>query len=61
MSAPSYSRSNYSSGMSNWIIVVILYVLGMGFFHLLGGLRAAGEAVRSWGHASTAVKSRASS
>ncbi len=47
--------------MSNWITVVILYVLGMGFFHLLGGLRAAGEAVRSWGHASTVVKSRASS
>jgi hypothetical protein len=47
--------------MTSWIIVAVLYVLGMGFFHLLGGLRAAGEALRSWGHASTAVKTRASS
>jgi hypothetical protein len=47
--------------MTNWIIVAFLYVLGMGSFHLLGGIRAAGEALRSWGHASTAVKTRATS
>jgi len=47
--------------VSNWIVVVVLYVLGMGCFHLLGGLRAAGEALRNWGHASTAVTSTASS
>jgi len=47
--------------MSNWIIVVVLYVFGMGCFHLLGGLRSAGEALRNWGHASTAIKSRPSS
>jgi hypothetical protein len=43
--------------MSNWFIIVMLYALGMGCFHLLGGLSAAGDALRSWGHASAAVKS----
>ena len=47
--------------MSSWIVVVVLYVLGMGCFHLLGGLRAAGEALRNWGHTSTAVKNSPSS
>jgi hypothetical protein len=47
--------------MSSWIVVAVLYVLGMGCFHLLGGLRAAGEALRNWGHTSASVKSSASS
>jgi hypothetical protein len=37
--------------MSQWIVVAVLYVLGMGCFHLLGGLGAAGEAFSRWGRA----------
>jgi hypothetical protein len=35
--------------MWNWILIVTLYLLGMGVFRLLGGLGAAGEAFRRWG------------
>jgi hypothetical protein len=41
--------------MWGWIAVVALYAVGMGFFHVLGGLRAAGEALERWGHA-TAIE-----
>jgi hypothetical protein len=37
--------------MSNWIVVVVLYLLGMGLFHLLGGLAAAADVLRRWGEA----------
>ena len=47
--------------MKEWIIVGALYAFGMGCFHLLGGIRAAGEALRNWGRASTAVESRPAS
>jgi hypothetical protein len=45
--------------MWNWIIIVALYALGMGFFALLGGLRSAGDAIRRWGE--TARSARAPS
>lgn len=35
--------------MRDWIIIVILYVLAVGGFRSLGGLRSAGEAFRRWG------------
>jgi hypothetical protein len=37
--------------MKEWVIVAVLYGLGMACFHLLGGIRAAGEALRDWGRA----------
>ncbi len=42
------------TAMSNWIVIVLLYVLGMGLFGLIGGLRSAGEAFRTWGESAAA-------
>jgi hypothetical protein len=39
--------------MWGWIAVLVLYVLGMGFFHVLGGLNAAAEAFERWGRTSS--------
>jgi hypothetical protein len=38
--------------MGSWILVIVLYLLGMGCFHLLGGLGAAGEWFQRWGETS---------
>ena len=35
--------------MTGWIVVVVLYALGMGFFRLLGGFAAASDAIQRWG------------
>jgi hypothetical protein len=35
--------------MTEWIVIAVLYALGMGVFHLLGGLSAAADAFRDWG------------
>jgi hypothetical protein len=43
--------------MWQWIIVIALYVVGMGFFHVLGGLGAAAETLKRWGHASSTIRS----
>jgi hypothetical protein len=40
--------------MWSWIVVGVLYALGMGLFHFLGGLGAAGEAFRRWGETTAA-------
>ena len=40
--------------MLGWIVVLVLYAVGMGLFHIFGGLRAAGEAIDNWGRASSA-------
>jgi hypothetical protein len=32
----------------DWILIGVLYVLGMGFFHWLGGLASAAEAITDW-------------
>jgi hypothetical protein len=37
--------------MRDWIVIVVLYLLGMGLFSLLGGFRSAGEALQQWGRA----------
>jgi hypothetical protein len=44
--------------MKEWIVVGVLYALGMTFFHLVGGLDAAAEAFRRWGAASAARRAR---
>lgn len=35
--------------MTGWIVTICLYVLGMGFFHLLGGFHSAARAIQRWG------------
>jgi hypothetical protein len=47
--------------MWSWIVVLALYLLGMGCFHVLGGLRAAGEALERWGRASAVTRLRRAS
>jgi hypothetical protein len=42
--------------MRDWIIVLMLYLLGLGFFGVLGGLRSAAEALRKWGETSSAIR-----
>ena len=45
----------------SWILVIVLYVLGMGLFHILGGLGACAEAFREWGQSASKVTSRVTS
>jgi hypothetical protein len=45
--------------MWGWIWVGVLYVLGMGFFHWLGGIGAAANAIQRWGHATGERRRRA--
>jgi hypothetical protein len=47
--------------MHSWITIAILYALGMGCFWLLGGIGAAGEALRNWGRASSTLARSSSS
>ena len=35
--------------MRDWIVIGVLYAFGIGVFRILGGLGAAGEAIRRWG------------
>ena len=35
--------------VEDWIIIVALYAFGAGFFHLLGGVDAASDAISEWG------------
>jgi hypothetical protein len=44
------------SKAADLIVVVSLYVLGMGLFQVLGGLGAAAEVLKSWGRASSTVR-----
>jgi hypothetical protein len=45
--------------MSDWILIAVLYLIGVGFFHLVGGLSSASDALQRWG-ASSAARRRAS-
>jgi hypothetical protein len=56
-SGPSSIVSNI---MWNWIMVAALYLLGMGFFALVGGVRAAGDAFRRWGESASHRRRRLS-
>jgi len=47
--------------MWEWIVIVCLYVLVGAGFRLLGGIYAAGDAIRSWGRASTGIRPTAGS
>jgi hypothetical protein len=42
--------------MWDWVVIGVLYVLGIGFFQLLGGLGAAAEALQRWGRASAIAR-----
>jgi hypothetical protein len=44
----------------SWVVVIVLYVVGMGVFHLLGGLGAAAEALEQWGRSRAPRGSRTS-
>jgi hypothetical protein len=35
--------------MLSWIVVVVLYLCGIGFFWLLGGVGSAADAFQGWG------------
>jgi hypothetical protein len=41
--------------MWSWIVIVVLYVLGIAFFHIIGGLGAAAETLRQWGRVSSTI------
>jgi hypothetical protein len=38
-----------------WILIVGLYALGIGLFHVLGGLAAAGETIERWGRTASTL------
>ncbi len=42
--------------MGSWILVVVLYALGIGLFHVLGGLGAAGAWFEEWGERSARAR-----
>jgi hypothetical protein len=46
--------------MWSWLVVAVLYALGMGFFSLLGGLGGAAEAFQKWGSKTGSERSRRS-
>jgi hypothetical protein len=50
------SHPRCMSKAADLIVVVSLYVLGMGLFQVLGGLGAAAEVLKSWGRASSTVR-----
>ena len=39
--------------MWTWIVIGVLYVLVIAGYRMLGGIGAAAEALRAWGHASS--------
>lgn len=41
----------------DWAIIIALYLIGLFFFRLLGGFRAAAAAIERWGHASSTARS----
>jgi hypothetical protein len=42
----------------DWTFILVLYVIGLGFFQFLGGFRAAANAIESWGRASSSARAR---
>jgi hypothetical protein len=45
----------------SWIVIVVLYLLGIGFFSLIGGLGGAADALQDWGSRSASARARRSS
>ena len=35
----------------DWIVIAVLYVAGIGFFRLIGGLDSAADGLKKWGGA----------
>jgi hypothetical protein len=44
--------------MVGWIAIGVLYVLSIGGFRWLGGIGAAGEALRQWGRSRADARTR---
>jgi hypothetical protein len=42
--------------MLSWIVVVVLYLCGIGFFWLLGGVDGAADALERWGRNSASER-----
>jgi hypothetical protein len=42
--------------LREWIPIVVLYLVGLGFFRLLGGFAAAGRALERWGRGSSTMR-----
>jgi hypothetical protein len=42
--------------MRDWIVIAVLYTLFLALFRFLGGLGAAGDALRRWGKASASIR-----
>jgi hypothetical protein len=42
--------------MRDWIVILVLYVLSLGLFRILGGLRGSADTFRRWGRASSALR-----
>ena len=47
--------------MTTWIIIAVGYAIGMGLFHLLGGIGAAGRAIERWGATSSRLEAESAS
>lgn len=43
----------WRGGSTDWIVLASGYVLALGLFYWLGGIKRAGDAIRSWGRSST--------
>ena len=41
----------WSGGIWDWVVIGVLYAIGLGAFQLLGGIAAAGRAIERWGRA----------
>jgi hypothetical protein len=44
--------------MWSWIIIAVLYLIGAGFFYLLGGLGSASDALQQWGRTTGSSRGR---
>jgi hypothetical protein len=49
------------SDMWEWVLIAVLYVLGIGFFRWLGGIGAAEDAIQRWGRTTAERRRRTSS
>ena len=47
--------------MLSWIVIIVLYLCGAGFFCLLGGVAGAADALERWGRDSASDRRRRSS
>jgi hypothetical protein len=47
--------------MVGWILIAVLYLVGIGLFRFVGGVGSAGEAFQRWGRASSILRSNSGS